>query len=139
MGTYEKWDQELELLLWLPTIFNNKADSLTLEVLNENISSIPHIQHTKYYKTIMQHKLKEEGVKLDETHVEFLEALANVKQEINQYLTKKYCLVKSKLDDSKLLKIIWLTANQLLRAPERQNSVNEVIRINLKTIGRENA
>lgn len=112
---------------------------MTLEILNGNTEKIPHLSYTKYYKALQDNISCQKDIKFDESHVEFLEAMSSIKAEVDAWLTKNYCLQKSRLEDAKLFQIIWHTSSQLLRAPERQNSVNEVIRVNLKSIGKISA
>ena len=78
-------------------------------------------------------------IAIDDDYVEFLENLQNVRHEVDAHIQKNYCVYGNKLEELKLLQTIWMSASQLMRNPERQNSVNEVIRTNLKAFGRATA
>jgi hypothetical protein len=54
--------------------------------------------------------------------------------EIQKHNRNEYCLSMTGTDESRLLKFIWSTAAQINARPQIGNSINEVIRQNLKGI-----
>jgi hypothetical protein len=64
VGTYEKWDQEIELLMRLTTIFHKKQNDLMLQVLQGNVSAITHLPNTKHYRALQVNLSKSVSTKV---------------------------------------------------------------------------
>lgn len=137
IGTHEKWNEEISTLMWMTTLFQKKQNSILINVLKGDASLIPNLCDTKYFKALQDNiKTKHESkVLLDESHVEFLEFIQSIKAEIDNHIYREYCQYSSKIEFGLMLKLIWESCSQQSRAAV-QNSVNEVIRHNLKTIGK---
>lgn len=105
VGIYEKWDAEIETLMWIQTLFQQKQNQVLLRILKDDASEIRNLADTKYFKKLQENiKSKQsEKVAIDESHIEFLENLQSVRTEVEGHIQKAYCVFSNKLEEPKLL------------------------------------
>lgn len=52
VGTYEKWDDVIETLMWSQTLLYSKQNEILLKALNQDATTILNLADTSYYKAL---------------------------------------------------------------------------------------